>query len=439
MEATDRPRESGLASLPRLACRVNLAIWVPFRDCQPGPPLRSTAGLIYHAQRPAVKIARRTSYCATAMTRSAPPIPSLSVSASSRPQLYSYKRTSARATKEKNSVEKDGRLLQRRHRGRDAGAVKPRRDRSRRHQEDLAPRMGILLLRRRRSDLQEAQQPGLQSHLAAATGLHRLHQVRHPHHAARPPARNPAVRLPRSDGTTRPPRRRERDRARDRPLRGAASDLELRIDDPSADHRGRSARAEVRLAAVREPEAGDEREDAREDQRDGRPDGVRVPDARLARAGQAGGSLPAGRGSAEAGGCAGVDGARGDGAGSDVERDAGVAGAAYQAADYPEGHSDARGRVPGDAVCAASAGDHSEQPRGAEFGHGAAGGAHAAGDPEVLPGVLQAEIATCMRLLGVEKISELGPQYVNSKAVELDIFDGPGGTEELRSWAKAHL
>ncbi|RDW71731.1 hypothetical protein BP5796_07765 [Coleophoma crateriformis] len=53
--------------------------------------------------------------------------------------------------------------------------------------------------------------------------------------------------------------------------------------------------------------------------------------------------------------------------------------------------------------------------------------------------ILQAEIETCMRLLGVEKISELGPQYINSKAVEMDIFDGQEGKEELRSWAKANL
>ncbi len=43
----------------------------------------------------------------------------------------------------------------------------------------------------------------------------------------------------------------------------------------------------------------------------------------------------------------------------------------------------------------------------------------------VLTAVLKAETETCMRLLGVEKIEQLGPQYINTRAVERDIWDGP--------------
>lgn len=39
--------------------------------------------------------------------------------------------------------------------------------------------------------------------------------------------------------------------------------------------------------------------------------------------------------------------------------------------------------------------------------------------------VLKAETETCMRLLGVEKIEQLGMQYINARAVERDIWDGP--------------
>lgn len=31
-----------------------------------------------------------------------------------------------------------------------------------------------------------------------------------------------------------------------------------------------------------------------------------------------------------------------------------------------------------------------------------------------------------MRLLGVEKVEQLGMQYINTRAVERDIWDGPG-------------
>ena len=71
--------------------------------------------------------------------------------------------------------------------------------------------------------------------------------------------------------------------------------------------------------------------------------------------------------------------------------------------------------------------------------------------------VLKAETETCMRLLGVEKVSELGPKHVshspptfilidtlthcqiNSRAVERDIYDGHAGLEKLGLWVKANL
>ncbi|RMD39274.1 hypothetical protein DV735_g5861, partial [Chaetothyriales sp. CBS 134920] len=47
--------------------------------------------------------------------------------------------------------------------------------------------------------------------------------------------------------------------------------------------------------------------------------------------------------------------------------------------------------------------------------------------------ILKAETETAMRLLGVEFVSQLGPQHVNARAVERDIYDGPAGLPgELR-------
>jgi isopentenyl diphosphate isomerase/L-lactate dehydrogenase-like FMN-dependent dehydrogenase len=40
--------------------------------------------------------------------------------------------------------------------------------------------------------------------------------------------------------------------------------------------------------------------------------------------------------------------------------------------------------------------------------------------------VLKAETETCMRLLGVEKVEQLGMHCINTRAVERDIWDGPG-------------
>ncbi|KAK4632499.1 Cytochrome b2, mitochondrial [Fulvia fulva] len=53
--------------------------------------------------------------------------------------------------------------------------------------------------------------------------------------------------------------------------------------------------------------------------------------------------------------------------------------------------------------------------------------------------ILKAETETCMRLLGVEKVGELGPQHVNARAVERDIWDGPSGLERLDRQVKARL
>lgn len=55
------------------------------------------------------------------------------------------------------------------------------------------------------------------------------------------------------------------------------------------------------------------------------------------------------------------------------------------------------------------------------------------------PLVLKAEMETCMRLLGVEKISELGPKHVNARAVERDLYDGHAGLEKVGLWVKANL
>ncbi|KAI1468642.1 FMN-dependent dehydrogenase-domain-containing protein [Daldinia caldariorum] len=50
--------------------------------------------------------------------------------------------------------------------------------------------------------------------------------------------------------------------------------------------------------------------------------------------------------------------------------------------------------------------------------------------------ILKAEIETCMRLLGVEKVSDLGPRHINSRKVERDIFDGDAGLETFGLWDK---
>ena len=55
--------------------------------------------------------------------------------------------------------------------------------------------------------------------------------------------------------------------------------------------------------------------------------------------------------------------------------------------------------------------------------------------------ILKAETETAMRLLGCEKVSELGPQHVNARAVERDIFDGVSapGMEKFGLWVRSKL
>jgi len=63
------------------------------------------------------------------------------------------------------------------------------------------------------------------------------------------------------------------------------------------------------------------------------------------------------------------------------------------------------------------------------YGLGAGGGA---GVERVLE-ILKAETETAMRLLGCERIDQLGLRHINTRAVERDIFDSAGGLEELRT------
>jgi L-lactate dehydrogenase (cytochrome) len=58
--------------------------------------------------------------------------------------------------------------------------------------------------------------------------------------------------------------------------------------------------------------------------------------------------------------------------------------------------------------------------------------------------ILRDETARAMRLLGVERVEELGPRHVNTRAVERDIWDGPADLPGLEGamkglWAKAKL
>jgi isopentenyl diphosphate isomerase/L-lactate dehydrogenase-like FMN-dependent dehydrogenase len=78
--------------------------------------------------------------------------------------------------------------------------------------------------------------------------------------------------------------------------------------------------------------------------------------------------------------------------------------------------------------------------RAALFGLGAGG---IEGVARVLE-ILRDETATAMRLLGVEKVEDLGQRHVNTRAVERDIYDGPGKVGGLQDvvkelWVKAKL
>ncbi|GAP83600.2 putative L-lactate dehydrogenase [Rosellinia necatrix] len=50
--------------------------------------------------------------------------------------------------------------------------------------------------------------------------------------------------------------------------------------------------------------------------------------------------------------------------------------------------------------------------------------------------ILRDETITCMKLLGVKNVSELGPQHVNARKVERDIFDGDANLETSGLWEK---
>jgi L-lactate dehydrogenase (cytochrome) len=63
--------------------------------------------------------------------------------------------------------------------------------------------------------------------------------------------------------------------------------------------------------------------------------------------------------------------------------------------------------------------------RAALFGLGAQGIEGVARTMEIL----RDETATAMRLLGVEFVRDLGPQHINTRAVERDIYDGPSGLQ----------
>ncbi|KAH8737036.1 FMN-dependent dehydrogenase-domain-containing protein [Ilyonectria robusta] len=73
--------------------------------------------------------------------------------------------------------------------------------------------------------------------------------------------------------------------------------------------------------------------------------------------------------------------------------------------------------------------------RGALFGLGAGG---QAGVERVLE-ILEGETSTCLRLLGVKNISELGPRLINARSVERDIYDGDPGLERRGLWSKSKL
>lgn len=56
--------------------------------------------------------------------------------------------------------------------------------------------------------------------------------------------------------------------------------------------------------------------------------------------------------------------------------------------------------------------------------------------------ILRDETATAMRLLGVEKVSELGPHNINTRVVERDIYDGPAnlsGRSSIGLWVQSKL
>ncbi|KAF2722140.1 hypothetical protein K431DRAFT_267400 [Polychaeton citri CBS 116435] len=70
------------------------------------------------------------------------------------------------------------------------------------------------------------------------------------------------------------------------------------------------------------------------------------------------------------------------------------------------------------------------------YGLGAGG---TAGVERVLE-ILKAEVETTMRLLGCERVGQLGLRHVNARALERDIYDGGAGSlEKLEMWVRSKL
>ncbi|KUI57836.1 Cytochrome b2, mitochondrial [Cytospora mali] len=53
--------------------------------------------------------------------------------------------------------------------------------------------------------------------------------------------------------------------------------------------------------------------------------------------------------------------------------------------------------------------------------------------------ILQAEVETCMRLLGAKSVDALGPKFVNSRMVERDIYDGEPNLDKNGLWENASV
>ncbi|MCJ1307195.1 hypothetical protein MMC25_000841 [Agyrium rufum] len=53
--------------------------------------------------------------------------------------------------------------------------------------------------------------------------------------------------------------------------------------------------------------------------------------------------------------------------------------------------------------------------------------------------ILQNETRTAMQLLGAGTIAELGPQHVNTRIVEQQLYDGPAGLEKVGMWVSSKL
>ncbi|KAK2065154.1 FMN-dependent dehydrogenase [Colletotrichum caudatum] len=74
--------------------------------------------------------------------------------------------------------------------------------------------------------------------------------------------------------------------------------------------------------------------------------------------------------------------------------------------------------------------------RAALFGLGAGGQAGVERTYEIL----KDEMETCMKLLGAKSVGDLGPHFINTRAVERDIYDGePGIENKVGLWARSKL